>query len=300
MPDVFYSQYRFGTYRYDIAQRLLFREDRLIPLAPKVSETLLVLVENHGNIVEKAELMRRIWPDTAVEEVGLARNISQLRKILGSEGESTEFIETLPKRGYRFVADVRVEADTAGFPRRGARFRRPFIRRFRFAMSAAILAVTTVGVYWQFYRPSRYQLQGDGISEVAVVPFECLSQELNCHTVSHELDDLLLARLASRSHVHVLSPDTVSNYQHLHFSMSVMARILNMDAMVEGTVLRAGDEVRVTGRLIDVRSAKLIWSDSYDYPAAQLPEAESRAAEQISAEVTAHLTLRGHFLANEP
>ena len=78
----------FGPFRYDWEQRLLFREGETVPLAPKVAETLRVLLERHGTVVEKAELMREVWPDTTVEEIGLARNISQLRKALGDESES--------------------------------------------------------------------------------------------------------------------------------------------------------------------------------------------------------------------
>ena len=96
----------FGPFRYDWEQRLLFREGETVPLAPKVGETLRVLLERHGTVVEKAELMRAVWPDTTVEEIGLARNISQLRKALGDESEAGKYIETLPKRGYRFVGEV--------------------------------------------------------------------------------------------------------------------------------------------------------------------------------------------------
>ena len=85
-----------------------------MPLAPKVAETLRVLLERHGTVVEKAELMRAVWPDTTVEEIGLARNISQLRKALGDESEAGRYIETLPKRGYRFVGDVVMEGAEDG------------------------------------------------------------------------------------------------------------------------------------------------------------------------------------------
>ena len=99
MDRSFKPVYCFGPFRYDSGQRLLFRDNETVPLAPKVVETLRVLVERHGTVVEKAELMREVWPDTTVEEIGLARNISQLRKALGDENEAGKFIETLPKRG---------------------------------------------------------------------------------------------------------------------------------------------------------------------------------------------------------
>jgi DNA-binding winged helix-turn-helix (wHTH) protein len=98
--------YEFGPFRLDATERLLLRDHQHIPLTPKAFETLLVLVEHGGHVIDKDELMRKVWPDTFVEEVNLAKNVSSLRKILGAE-QSNHYIETIPKRGYRFVAGVR-------------------------------------------------------------------------------------------------------------------------------------------------------------------------------------------------
>src|SRR5215470_11683960 len=97
--------YEFGPYRLDSGERLLSHDGEVVPLQPKVFDLLLVLVERHGRLLEKDELMKAVWPDTIVEEVNLANNISILRKTLSENGE--RFIETAPKRGYRFVASVR-------------------------------------------------------------------------------------------------------------------------------------------------------------------------------------------------
>ena len=89
--------YQLGPFHYDAAQRLLFREGELVQLVPKAVEMLHALLERRGSVVDKDELMKLVWPDTVVEEVGLARNISLLRKALG--GEADTYIETIPKRG---------------------------------------------------------------------------------------------------------------------------------------------------------------------------------------------------------
>src|SRR5262245_16410175 len=96
--------YEFGHYQLDAAERLLMRDGAVVPLQPKVFDLLLALVERHGRLLEKDELMNLVWPDTVVEEANLANNISILRKTLGENGQ--QFIETVPKRGYRFVAPV--------------------------------------------------------------------------------------------------------------------------------------------------------------------------------------------------
>lgn len=99
--------YEFGPFRLEVAEHLLLRDGEAIPLQPKAFELLLVLVKHHGHLLGKDELLKAVWPDTVVEEVNLANNISILRKALGEGGDGQRFIETAPRRGYRFVAAVR-------------------------------------------------------------------------------------------------------------------------------------------------------------------------------------------------
>jgi DNA-binding winged helix-turn-helix (wHTH) protein len=99
--------YLFGVFRVDATERVLFGEKGVVPLTPKAFDTLLVLIKNSGHLLGKEELMAKVWPDSFVEENNLAQNISALRKALGGEDDGQKYIETVPKRGYRFVADVR-------------------------------------------------------------------------------------------------------------------------------------------------------------------------------------------------
>src|SRR3974390_1035620 len=106
MPIPGIEGYEFGPYRIETGERLLHGGEELVPLPPKVAETLLVLVQNAGRMVDKNDLLKAVWPDTFVEEGALTRNISLLRKTFGDTGDNPSFIETIPKRGYRFVAPV--------------------------------------------------------------------------------------------------------------------------------------------------------------------------------------------------
>jgi len=99
--------YEFGRFRLDAAERVLLRDRELVPLTPKVFDILLALVEHGGHIVEKDDLMKRVWPDSFVEEGNLTQNVSLLRKALGENPGGSQFIETIARRGYRFVATVR-------------------------------------------------------------------------------------------------------------------------------------------------------------------------------------------------
>src|SRR3954471_8243200 len=103
--------FEFGEFQLDVNERALLRNGEALQLTPKAFDTLRILVENAGSLVEKDEMMRAIWPDSFVEEVGLARNISVLRKALGQDTDGQQFIETVPKRGYRFTAQIRERVD---------------------------------------------------------------------------------------------------------------------------------------------------------------------------------------------
>src|SRR5262245_26357479 len=112
--------YEFGPFRLDVADHLLSRDGEAVPLTPKAFDLLLALVERHGRLLEKEELLKKVWPDTFVEEANLASNISQLRKALGDGENGHRYIETAPKRGYRFVASVReIVGEGAGPDREG-------------------------------------------------------------------------------------------------------------------------------------------------------------------------------------
>src|SRR5580704_7425209 len=124
--------YLFGPFKLDSQERVLTAQDGRIPLTPKALETLLMLVERNGHILEKDEILKHVWPDTFVEEGTLAQNISTLRKALGEGSNGHTYIETIPRRGYRFVAPVKVETENRAtaitpfddsLPVSGSRFR---------------------------------------------------------------------------------------------------------------------------------------------------------------------------------
>jgi DNA-binding winged helix-turn-helix (wHTH) protein/TolB-like protein len=269
--------YAFGPFHYDAEQRLLFRQGQVVPLVPKAIDTLHVLLERRGRMVEKADLMKLVWPDTTVEDVGLARNISLLRKAL--DDEAGQYIETIPRRGYRFAAEAPAQ--------------RPGKRAW-LAVAAGTLALGGV-VYWQFYTPSRYLPQGPGIASLAVVPFESLTPEMDRSAVSRGLSDLLVADLSKLEGVQVVSPSTVRRHQRLGISMGLMGRLLGLEVLVEGTVQKVGERFIITARLVDVHTGKLIWAENYDYAAADWGQMQAEAATKVAAQVGAHLAIHGRF-----
>ena len=174
--------YRFGDFIVDTDQKLLLRQDKELPLTPKLFETLLILVENSGRIVQKEQFMERLWPHTFVEEANLTSNIRQLRKSLGDNAREPHYIETVTKRGYRFIANVqRVElphnqdelrsrsetTDTSSTALRATvADRKPLKRRVTIALAAAVVIVMTGGfVFWRYSHASSKNL-GDLVANL--------------------------------------------------------------------------------------------------------------------------------------
>ena len=154
--------YRFGEFVVDTDQKVLLRQDKALPLTPKLFETLLIHVENSGRIVQKEQFMQRLWPHTFVEEANLTSNIQQLRKSLGDNARQPHYIETVTKRGYRFIAEVqRVEAVNNGVDPIPATVadRRRSKRKVVMALAAAALVVMFGGfASWRFFKTSSKNL----------------------------------------------------------------------------------------------------------------------------------------------
>lgn len=277
--------FEFGPFRYDARQRVLFRGGEVVPLLPKVADTLHVLVERHGQVVDKAELMKLIWPDAVVEEGGLARNISLLRKALGDEPEAATHIQTIPRRGYRFVAPL-TATSPGGEPAPAAAASR---RLWRWALAAALLVAGGWLIRWQFYTPSRYLPQSQELCSLAVIPFESLSPEPETAAAARVLSELLVAELSKREGVHVVSPSTVQRHRSVGNSMSLMARLLGLQVLVEGSIRRTPAGFQVSARLVDVHTGKLIWADYFDCSPSRSGAPESGLARAIAAQIGARI-----------
>jgi len=278
--------YEFGPFRYDAGQRLLFRGGELVPLVPKAVDTLHVLLERRGQVVDKSELMKLVWPDTTVEEVGLARNISVLRKVLDDESDQNPCIETIPRRGYRFAAQVSTVKPADAPPLEN---HQPSGWRWRWLILSVCAFAAGALVYYQFYVPSRYLPKSHGAS-LAVVPFTCLCPGMDGDRFSLGFNDVLVADLSKLSGVQVVSPSTVRRHQRAGVSMGLMGRLLSLDALVEGTVQKLDERLRITVRLVDVHTGRVIWAESYDKAADDPGEVQTAAARAVTAEIGSRLT----------
>jgi DNA-binding winged helix-turn-helix (wHTH) protein/TolB-like protein/Tfp pilus assembly protein PilF len=291
--------FEFGPYQLDAAERLLLRHREVVPLQPKVFDLLLALVERHGHLLEKDELMSAVWPDTFVSEANLANNISILRKTLGENGQ--QFIETAPKRGYRFVAAVRElnngsnepdiidnsqtptiaaekeEMVTAMTTRQSIPIGEPPARELaspktwiiggpRLAPLFVILLLIGVAgsiVFWRLMR--RPVAPNAVVKSIAVLPFKSLDPNERDEALGLKLADALILRLGRLRQIVVRPTRAVQRYYGANTLDPLEAgREQEVDAVLDGSFQRAGERLRVTARMLRVSDGRQLWAGAFD------------------------------------
>ena len=207
--------YEFGPFRLDASEHVLLHRGERVALTPKVFDTLLALVQHCGKVVEKDALMRLVWPDTAfVEEGNLANNIFVLRKALGETADQ-KYIETVPRRGYRFVAEVKEVCDIATGSRASQDAREKVIRVKRFdprlAAGIVLAALVAAGSWWVWrsleHRPA------PGVRSLAVLPFKPSSEDSETALLGVGMADSLITKLSSLHQMRVRPTSAVQKYR---------------------------------------------------------------------------------------
>ena len=242
MPSLINHFYRFGEFTLDADQRVLLRDGKPLLLAPKIVETLLTLVQNSGRIVEKKDLMTRLWPDTFVEESNLTYTIVQLRKTLGDDARIPRYIETIPKRGYRFIVGVEeVLSDVASESTR------------------------VIEQQQNQNRAAEANVIGDKrVASVAVLPFRDMSPDRDQDYFCEGLADELINSLASLPNLQVASRTSSFRFKSATLDIRDVARRLNVNTVLEGSVRKAGGNFRITAQLISAVDGYQLWSGKYD------------------------------------
>jgi TolB-like protein/DNA-binding winged helix-turn-helix (wHTH) protein/Flp pilus assembly protein TadD len=324
--------FAFGPFRLDTFSHTLQRSDRTIPLPPKAFELLVLLVKRNGELLTKQELLNALWPDTFVEENNLTQYVSMLRKLLGEGArEDQKYIETVPRLGYRFVANVRTlaadgldevdlskhtttrivvheeeleetdeasdEANPAGLatinlehaPARMLALQRS--RRWRWSLavlSFAGLVVASVFVYktlWPLKAPAALASQ----RTLAVLPLANLSGDPQQEAFADAITDSLTTELGQLHDLRVISETSAVYYKGTHKKLPEIARELGVSGVVEGSVYRSGDHVRITAQLVDASTDQQLWANSYEAELGDVLRLQDRVARDIAAQI--HVTL---------
>ncbi|HEV8486879.1 MAG TPA: winged helix-turn-helix domain-containing protein [Blastocatellia bacterium] len=259
------ATYEFGAFHLDAGERLLLHEGKPVQLAPKVFDTLVALVENSGRLVDKDELMSRLWPDTFVEEATLARNISDLRKALGESSGSVKYIETVPKAGYRFVARVTGQGDE----------RETLILQRR-TRSRVVVEEETGERIW--------------LRSIAVLPFKSLTTGDTDDYLGLGMADALITRFSKIRRIRVRPTSAIARYSGLNCDPVAAGREMGVDSVLEGNIQRTNDRIRVTVQLVDIDDGASLWAEKFDERFTDIFSVEDSISEQVARALILELT----------
>ena len=322
------SVVRFGTYEVSLQSGEVRKAGVKIRVQQQPLKLLEVLLERPGEVVTREELRSRVWPNDSFGDFDQAVSIAiaKLRSALGDSAENPRYIETLPKRGYRFIADVSF-VDAEGHIRRpeslpadspgtdsvhqiqgnglavlpvtgsGPQLQSPGLTvapqrqwpRGRIILAVALVVSLAVLSVLLFRSHGRAPTP---IRSLAVLPLENLSGDASQRYFSDGMTDQLITDLAQISALKVISRTSVMAYEGARKPLPQIARELHVDAVVEGTVLRAGDQVRITAQLIDASTDKHLWSQSYEGELKDTLALQDRVARAIAEQIQINLTPR--------
>jgi TolB-like protein/DNA-binding winged helix-turn-helix (wHTH) protein/Flp pilus assembly protein TadD len=321
--------YEFDSFRLDPAEHLLLRDGEPVPLEPKVFETLLVLIR-HGRLVGKEELMQAVWPDSFVEESNLTRNISVLRKALYRNDGGPQYIETVPKRGYRFVGELRETArqqnelilqsarvsvileedesdgeiaeqddDATGLEGEAItaieskrRFSRGIKGNKPAVLATALLMIGAAAAVYYFTRGnvSNRQPSSTPIDSIAVMPFENAAQDPNAEYLSDGISESLINRLSLLSNLKVMSSSSVFRYKGQRQVTQKVGSELNVRAVLTGSVKQIGEQIVINVSLDDVKDNHHIWGEQYVRKFADVLAVQNEIAQEVATTLRVKFT----------
>ncbi|MEO6334890.1 MAG: winged helix-turn-helix domain-containing protein [Pyrinomonadaceae bacterium] len=261
--------YEFGKFTLDPGERVLLVDREPVHLSDKVFDTLLLLIRNNGKLLTKDEMMSSIWEESFVEEGNLAKNVSRLRKILNSGG--VDLIQTLPRRGYRFQADVReIDADTDVLVHRHL--------RIMLSQASSIENGTEAG------------LTPDQIQIIAVLPFQPLNPRATDEIFGLGLTDALITQMNRGGQVQVRPTSSILKYNVSGQDPLAAARELNANSVLEGRFQRVENKLRLNVQLLRTRDGASLWADSFNAEVDDIFTLQDVIAERVVVALTKKLS----------
>jgi TolB-like protein/DNA-binding winged helix-turn-helix (wHTH) protein len=287
-------KYAFGPFLLDVAENLLLRDLQPVSITSKAFELLTVLLEKSGHLVGKQELLHQVWGDAFVEEAVLSVNIAAIRRALSDNGH--QYIETVPKRGYRFIAPVKKIEPSEVVPAD------QFETIPTSPPSSSLKAGWCSGLHWSAvvlsvsvlvalsFQTSRRLLAPRLGNSVAILPLKSLSSDPEQQRFADAMTDLLLTDLGRIPQLRVVSRQSVLQYEGTHKTLPEIARELHVDSIVEGTVDREGQRVRINAQLIQGSTDRHLWAQSYERDLGDTLTLQQEVAETIAREIGVKLT----------
>jgi DNA-binding winged helix-turn-helix (wHTH) protein/TolB-like protein len=279
----------FDEFEVDPSERTCYHSGACLQLTGKAFDLLVAFVENPNRLLTKEELMERVWPDEFVEEGNLARNVSTLRKALGDNGKSPRFIATVQGHGYRFLPEVsgsdlrpvakQSPATPASSP--DTPTRKPPVRWILIvAVGAILLSAAWLGT-------TRFLTPANKIKTLAVLPLKSLDENDNFLRIG--IADALIRNISKTHQLTVRPTSAVLRYAKEDTDALTAAKELNADAVLDGTVQRSGDRLRVSINLLRTTDGASLWTDNFDMPAADIFAVQDKVAQQVTARLQLHI-----------
>jgi TolB-like protein/DNA-binding winged helix-turn-helix (wHTH) protein/Tfp pilus assembly protein PilF len=272
--------FRFDPFEFDPQSGELRRNGANVKLQKQPADLLALLLERPGEMVTREALRDRLWPGKSFGDfdIGLNKAVRRLREALEDSAQDPRFVETLPQHGYRFIAPV-----AAAVPAR--RQRRPPLRALLAAggLAVLLLAAAIGGFFWRAISPGQ-------IKSIAVLPFANLSGDPGQEYFADGVTDSLITELGKVAALRVISRQSTLRYKKGDKPLPEISRELNVDAAVEGSVVRAGDRVRITVQLLRTRPEEHLWAESYERSYADILLVQREIARNVAARVKAKLT----------
>jgi TolB-like protein/DNA-binding winged helix-turn-helix (wHTH) protein/Flp pilus assembly protein TadD len=288
---------RFDGYELDVGAGELRKHGVRLRLRGQPLRVLEILLESSGEVVTRAEFQTQIWPaDTFVDfDHSLDNAIARIRGVLGDSAETPRYIETLPRRGYRYIGPaqdfqkLQVAAETGDRTTQPAVLIAPPKRRRHLAL--ALCALFALGlVTWITWRYLHAKAAVSPIRSIAVLPLKNFSGDPSGEYLADGMTDQLITDLAKVGSLRVVSATSVMQYKKANKGLPKIARELGVDAIVEGSISRSGQRVRVTAQLIQASTDQHLWAETYDRDLGDILNVQSEVADAIARQVRAQLT----------
>jgi|SRR5687768_1785776 len=287
-------KYQFGAFRLDPAERRLLRDERPVPLTPKCFDLLVILVENSGHLIGKEELIERLWPNQIVEEANLSFTISTLRKALGQAPNGESFIETVPKKGFRFVAQLEAPLEKQAVPSRLHEEKTKHAHWHFYSLSLKIvvgLIITGMLVFSYGAWSRRVATLAPGKARtIAVLPFKPLSSESRHESLEMGMAEALITKLSNINQLVVQPLSSVRKYADAQQDPVKVGQEVEADAVLDGSIQKVGDRVRVTVRLIDVTTGATIFSEPFDAQFSDIFHLQDSISERVTKALSLKLS----------
>ena len=271
---------RFGTFELDRARRELRKAGAPVKLQSQQIELLILLAGRPGEVVTREEIRRALWDDTTFVDFDQSINfcVNKVREALGDDSQKSQYVETVPRKGYRFIAPLMKAAPDV--------VSRPRMRWWMVAAAAVVLAAIAVTAKMAAPR----QPAAKPIESLAVLPLENLSHDPEQDYFADGMTEELITDLAKISALRVLSRTSVMQYKGTKKPVPEIAHALNVDAVLEGTVLRDRDRVRITAQLIAASPEKHLWADKYEGSLSEVLTLQDTVAQAVAREIQIKVT----------